>query len=155
MDKSIIRKDEFIQNNITFDNITRCPNCNLISALKLFYQYNKPIINYYCENNHNGNISLEEYLQKYNNHSLLKQKCEECNKNQNEIKGDYFYCCKCNKFICISCIINHSNNEKHNIISFKRYDSFCKIHSHFFSFYCLNVKKIYVYIVNLNINHMI
>ena len=72
------------------DNIPRCLECNLISSLKLYYKEGKPIINYFCENNHKGDISLEEYMSKYNNHSLLKQKCEECNKNQNEVKGDLF-----------------------------------------------------------------
>ena len=139
MDKLIIQKNELTSNNMTLDDIPRCPNCNLISSLQLYYKDNKPIINY--ENNHNGNISLEEYLQKYNNHSLLKQKCEECNKNQNEIKGDFVYCYKCNKFLCHSCILNHPYNELHNTFNFKRYDSFCKNHSNSFSFYCLKCKK--------------
>ena len=56
------------------------------------------MINYICENNHKGNISLDEYINKYNYHSLIKQKCEDCNKNQNEVKGDYLYCSKCYKF---------------------------------------------------------
>ena len=127
--------------DFTLDNIPRCLECNLISSLKLSYKENKPIITYSCENNHNGNIPLEEYLQKYNNHSLLKQKCEDCNKSQNEIKGDFFFCCKCNKFICHSCSLNHPNNEKHNTINIKRYDSLCKIHSYFFGLYCEKCKK--------------
>ena len=94
-------------------------------------------------------------MNKYNNHSLLKQKCEECNKNQNETKGDFSYCHKCNKFICNSCVISHPDNEKHNTINFKRYDSLCKIHSNFYDSYCLKCKKIYVFIVSLNIKHMI
>ena len=94
-------KNEEINNINNIDNISRCINCNLICSLKLYYKEGKSFINYNCENNHKGDITLEEYLQKYNNYSLLKQKCEECNKNQNEIKGDYFYCCKCNKFICL------------------------------------------------------
>ena len=99
------------------DNITRCLDCNIICSLKLHYKEGKPIINYFCENNHKGDISLEEYLQKYNNHSLSKKKYEECNKNQNEVKGDFSYCCKCNKFLCNSCIINnHKNDEKHRRI---------------------------------------
>ena len=123
------------------DNITRCPECNLISSLKLYYKEGKPIINYYCENNHKGDIYLEEYMNKYNNNSLLKQKCEECNKNQKEIKGDFFYCSKCNKFLCHLCILNHPYNEKHNTINYKRYDSFCKIHSNSFGFYCIKCNK--------------
>ena len=128
----IIHKKENtpIINNL--DNIPRCLECNLISSLKLYYKEGKPTINYFCENNHKGDISLEEYMNKYNNHSLLKQKCEECNKNQNEVKADYLYCSNCDKFICNLCFINHPDNEKHNTINFKRYDSFCKVHSNFF-----------------------
>ena len=101
MDEQVFKINETKQNNfeLSLDNIPRCLNCNLISSLKLYYKEGKPIINYFCENNHNGNISLEEYLQKYNNHSLLKQKCQDCNKNQNEIKGEFFYCNKCNIFL--------------------------------------------------------
>ena len=126
-----------MKERLNIDNIPRCPECNIISSLKLFYKEGKPIMNYICENNHKGEISLEEYLQKYNNHSLLKQKCEECNKSQNEVKGDFSFCCKCNKFLCLSCVASHSNFENHNYINFSRYDSFCTIHANFFSFYCI------------------
>ena len=95
-------------NNMAFDNITRCPDCNLISSLNSYYKEGKPAIKYYCENNHSGNILLEEYLKKYNNHSLLKGKCQDCNKNQNEAKGDLYYCHSCNKFICIPCLFKSS-----------------------------------------------
>ena len=142
MNKLVIRtENEVALNNMILDIIPRCPDCNLISSLNLYYKEGKPIIHYNCENNHNGDISLEEYLQKYNNHSLLKQKCEVCYKTQNEIKDNYFYYCKCNKFLCHSCILTHPNNEKHNEINIKRYDSFCKIHSNFFSFYCIECKR--------------
>ena len=94
------------------DNITRCPKCNLISNLDLYYKKGIPLLNYECENNHKGEIALDEYLQKYNSYSLLKQKCEECNKNKNEVKGDYFFCSKCNKFLCYSCLFNHPDSEK-------------------------------------------
>ena len=125
---------------LEIDNIPRCPECNLISSLKLNYKEGKSSINYSCENNHSGDISLEEYMQKYNNHSLLKQKCEECNKKQNEVKGDYFYCYQCNKFLCSLCNINHPNNKNHNSINYNRYDSYCKIHCNYFCFYCKKCK---------------
>ena len=85
------------------DKIPRCLECNIISSLNLYYKEGKPMINYFCENNHKGDISLEEYMNKYNNHSLLKQKCEECNKNQNEVTGVFFYCSNCKKFLCNPC----------------------------------------------------
>ena len=92
-----------------------------------------PTINYYYENNHKRDISLDEYIKKYNNHSLIKLKCEDCNKTQNE--GDYHFCCKCNKFLCHICLLNHPNYDKHNTININRYDSFCKIHSNFLIFF--------------------
>ena len=138
---NIVEKKEQIHEFKDLDNIPRCPECNLISSLKLYYKEGKPIMNYFCENNHKGDISLDEYMQKYNNHSLLKQKCEECNKNQNEVKGDFFYCFKCNNFLSHLCVLNHPNNGKHNTINYKRYDSFCKIHSNSFGFYCIKCNK--------------
>ena len=138
-DNTIIKKEAPISNSL--DNILRCPECNIISSLKLYYKEGKPFIQYYCENNHKGDISLEEYMQVYNKHSLVKQKCEDCNKSQNEVKGDYYYCCKCNKFICYPCLSKHPNDDKHNSINYKKYDSFCKIHSYFYCFYCKKCRK--------------
>ena len=70
-DNIAIKEDASTFNSL--DNIPRCLECNLISSLKLYYKEGKPIINYFCENNHKGDVSLDEYIQKYNTHSLLKQ----------------------------------------------------------------------------------
>ena len=123
------------------DDIPRCPDCNLICSLKLNYIEGNPMIEYECENNHKGNISLKEYLNKCNKFSLSKEKCKDCGKNQKEVKGDFYYCSKCNKFICFSCQLNHPFGERHNIINFKRYDSLCKMHSNTFCFYCIKCKQ--------------
>ena len=123
--------------NLIADDIPRYPSCNLISSLKLNYKENKPMINYECENNHIGNILLEKYMTIYNKFSLLKEKCGECNKSQKEIKGDFFYC---TKYLCSLCVINHIYDDNHNIINLKRYDSFCKIHSNLYCFYCVRCK---------------
>ena len=128
-------------NDILLDNISRCPECNLISSLSLHYKERIPYINYYCENNHKGNISLEEYMKKYNKYSLYKEKCSECNKNQNEINDDFFFCYKCNKFLCPSCIINHPSNDRHNLTKINRYDASCKIHYNYYCFYCNKCNK--------------
>ena len=133
--------DELCLNDINLDNIPRCPNCNLISLMKLNYKEGKPMINYCCENNHKGDISLEEYLQKYKANSLTKQDCGECKKKQNEIKGDFHFCSQCNKFLCPTCVVNHPNGDKHSIINFSRYDSLCKIHFNLYSFYCKKCQK--------------
>ena len=77
-------------------------------------------------------------MKKYNKNSLSNQKCEECNKNQNELKTNYSYCSKCNKFICNICLDKH---KKDNYTNYQRYDSLCKIHSNTFSFYCIKCKK--------------
>ena len=39
-----IKKNTPKFNNL--DNITRCPECNIISSLKLYYKEGKPIIKY-------------------------------------------------------------------------------------------------------------
>ena len=136
-----INSEEFCLNNISLDNIPRCPNCNLISLLKLNYEEGKPKINYSCENNHKGDISLEEYLQKYNTYSLSRQDCSECKKKQNEVKGEFSFCSKCNKFLCNNCVVNHPNGDKHKISYLTRYDSLCKAHFNYYSLYCNKCKK--------------
>ena len=128
-----------IVNSFNFNNIPRCPNCNLICSLNL--NYNEGIIQYKCENNHIGSLSLDDYMKVYNKYSILKEKCSDCGKNQNEIKGDFSYCCKCFKFICSSCQINHPNGINHNIINFKRFDALCKEHSNFYDSYCIECGK--------------
>ena len=93
------------------------------------------MIDYECENKHKGNILLKEYINIFNKFSLSKEKCKDCEKNQKEVKGNFFYCSKCNKFICSLCQINHPFGDKHIIINFQKYDSLCKIHSNLYCFY--------------------
>ena len=83
---------------ISLDNTSRCPQCNLIPSLSCYFKDGKSYINYYCENNHKGALSLEEYMQQFNNYSLSKEKCSECNRKQNEANGAFSFCSKCNKF---------------------------------------------------------
>ncbi len=122
------------------DDISRCVNCNLICSLKLNNKDYQPMINFECENGHKGKILLRDYLIKYNNFSLLKEKCKECNKTQKEVKGNMFYCSKCDKFLCNLCLGNHQENN-HNLIFIQRYDSICKLHSNSYCFYCTQCKK--------------
>ena len=48
MEKNENIKDK--EKGLNIDNIPRCPECNLISSLKLNYKESKPIIHYICEN---------------------------------------------------------------------------------------------------------
>ena len=124
---------------LVYNDITRCPKCNLICSLSL--SDNPSIINYNCENNHNGLIEIHNYLIECKNYALSKELCKDCGKNQNEIKGEFMYCSTCKKFICPNCIINHSSNEDHFSININRYDSLCIKHSYLFYSYCVNCKK--------------
>ena len=90
------------------------------------------MIEYECENKHKGNILLKEYINIFNKFSLSKEKCKDCENNQ---KKYLFYCSKCNKFICYSCLRDHPFGDKHIIINFQKYDSLCKIHSNLYCFY--------------------
>ena len=119
-------------------DIPRCITCSLICSLKLNYTGNfEPKIAYECENGHYGNISLEEYMNKYNKLSLLKEICSDCYKSNDE---ELYYCSECQKYICPSCLKNHKG-DKHSIISIRRYDSLCTEHSNFFSYYCAKCRK--------------
>ena len=124
-----------IINNFSADDIPRCPDCNLICSLQLNYNEGKHIINFECENGHKGNILLKEYINKFNKFSLSKEKCKVCEKNKKKVKGYLFYCSKCNKFICYSCLTDHPFGDNHFIINFQKYDSLCKIHSNLYCFY--------------------
>ena len=123
------------------DNFPRCPHCNLISSLKLYYNEGEPIIHYQCEREHKGFILLKDYMLKYNKFALSNEKCKECGKTKKEVKGNFVFCSKCSKFICNDCQINHSNQELHNIINFQRYDFLCKTHSNLYYCYCIDCKK--------------
>ena len=149
--KEVSKEPEF-----NLNNIPRCIKCNLICSLKLNYVGNlEPRIIYECENGHYGDISLQEYMKKYNNFAISKEKCFDCGKNQNEKRENYFYCSKCYIFICSSCQLNHYGH-KHSISSIKRYDSLCSKHSNLFCSYCSSCKKnLCVYCQNYHRNHEI
>ena len=142
MEKEIVSiKKNILTNDFTKNEILRCPNCNLICSLKIEFKKDGPIINYECENGHNGSILLKDFKIEYNKFSFLKQKCEECGKKQEEIKKDFVYCLNCVKFLCNNCKMNHTDSNNHNLINYQKCDSLCKIHSNTFSWYCSNCKK--------------
>ena len=96
-------------NKLTEDDILRCIDCNLICSLELNYKEWIPYIEYEYENCHKNNILLKDYLIKSN--SISKEKCYKCGKNKKEIKEDFVYCPKCDKFLCNQCQINHINED--------------------------------------------
>ena len=141
MEKIIPNEAAPIINKLNPDDIPRCIECNLICSLELNYKDGNPYITFECENNHKGTILLNDYILQSNKFALSKEKCGICKKNQKEVKGDFFYCVKCKKFLCGLCQLNHKNENKHNNTSYQRYDALCKIHSNTYSFYCIKCKK--------------
>jgi len=140
MEKFILNEAAPILNKLNPDDIPRCIECNLICSLELNYKEGKPYIKFECENKHKGNISLNDYISKYDKFALSKEKCGICGKNQKEMKGDFFYCTKCKQFICYICLGNHKNENKHSNIPYQRYDALCKKHSNLYDSYCLKCK---------------
>ena len=130
-------KSNYIELNEDF--ITRCLKCNLICSIKTKYKEGDLYIIYECDNQHFGEILFKDYLNKFQKHSLSNEKCK-CGTSQKEKKENFFYCSKCNLFVCGFCQKEHSN-EEHDLINYKRYDSLCKEHSNFFDSYCLSCKK--------------
>ena len=123
------------------DKMPRCINCNLISCLKLKKREGKLIINYHCENEHEGEIFLQDYLIDCSKYSITKEICNECKKTQKKKDSNFFYCSKCSKFYCNFCGLNHQTNEKHIIVNINKFNTLCKIHSFLYDSYCVSCKK--------------
>ena len=130
-----------IINNFNLEDILRCPECNLKCSLILKYNDDgKPYINYKCEK-HDGKMELKNYFEKYNKYTLLEKKCDECGKMKKDVKGDFTYCKKCEKFLCDICQLNHPNGDIHDIIYYIKNDSLCQTNSNTLCSYCLNCNR--------------
>ena len=100
------------------------------------------MIDYECENKYKGNISLKEYMNKFNKFSLAKEKCNDWEKNVINLYVIY-----------VSIIIQMEINII--LLFFKDMILYVKFIQIYIVFIVLNVNKIYVFIVNLNIHLMI
>ncbi len=135
-----------------FGDIKRCLNCFKIPLIELIERNNEYFIKYKCENNHKGEISLEEYF-KNDKHKLNKLNCEECNQNQENNFYSLNYCINCQKILCHNCIKNHLEKE-HQYTSLSRYDSTCLEHNSTYSNYCYDCEKNICYLcLNQHQNH--
>ena len=56
---------ESLTSNNFHNEIPRCPNCNLICSINLIKKTNQSFIRFLCENNHQGEILLADYLNIY------------------------------------------------------------------------------------------
>ena len=143
IEKKITTNDKDTKKEFNLKDIPRCINCSLICSLKLDYIGNfEPRIIYECENGHSGNISLEDYMNKYN---IFNEICSNCRKRQEEEEEELFYCSVCKVFICLSCIKYHKG-DKHSTTNIRRYDSLCTKHKNLFSYYCTILEKIFAFI---------
>ena len=92
-----------------------------------------------CNNNHKTKILITEY-KKTQIIDISTIKCSNCNlsnKIESEIKGTFYYCCKCNENICYKCKPNH---QKHTLIDYNNKISICSKHFDHYSSYCEDCK---------------
>jgi len=137
--------------NFKVENIKRCLECNKIPLIEIIEKQNEYFINYFCENNHKGEISLNDFLNNQK-HQLKKIPCNNCQKNQENNFFKCFYCITCNKVLCNDCFVKHS--EQDQIILLSKYDSTCFKHNLSFSHYCKSCKKnICIICLNEHKNH--
>ena len=120
-------------------DIKRCFDCNKIPLIEFIEKNDKCFIKYNCEGEHQGEVSLEEYL-KNDKYSLKKLNCGECNKKQENDFYLYNYCITCKKVLCHNCLKLHLE-KAHKTNNFSRYDSICLEHNHNYNNYCNNCKK--------------
>ena len=147
------------QNDSSFESgdIKRCLICNKIPLFELIERNNEYFIKYNCENNHEGELSLEEYLKndKHKLNKLNKLNCDECHQNQENNFYLFNYCINCQKVLCHNCIINHLEKE-HQCTHLSRYDSTCLKDNHNYNNYCYDCKKnICLLCLNQHQNHKI
>ena len=75
--------------NFKIENIKRCLECNKIPLIEISENKNGYFINYCCENNHKGEISLNDFFYKQKN-ILNKIPCSDCQKIKEMIFLDFF-----------------------------------------------------------------
>ena len=123
-------------NNSEFKNIPRCPICYLIYSFELEYENGVPLLIYKCINNHNGKISLKNFIIDYNKKNLIKKeqiinktnlfnhhslfyKDSICKTHSNLLNS---YCLFCEENLCIKCEENHKTHKIINLLEFNFYD---------------------------------
>ena len=138
--------------NYKIENIKRCFKCFKIPLIEINEKENEYNIKYYCENNHKGEISIDNFLKEQKN-ILNKIPCDDCNKKQENEFFQFFYCITCKKYLCYDCLPKHSGKQE-QIIFLSKYDSTCFDHNQFFAYYCKSCKKnICMLCVNNHKNH--
>ena len=121
------------------EDIKRCFDCNKIPLIELIEKNDEYFIKYNCENGHQGEVSLEEYL-KNDKYSLKKLNCGECKKKQENDFYLYNYCITCKKELCHDCLKFHLEKQ-HQTNNLSRYDSICLEHNNTYDNYCNKCKK--------------
>ena len=126
--------------------VFRCVNCLQIPSVNIFEDNNEPKIKYICnctlsEKNKYKIISIEEFLENFNQLSLNSMMCEDCEK---ENVKEMNFCLTCKKPFCDKCIQKHKkNNPGHEIINIDKIDNYCHIHKD---------EKIVAWCINCKVN---
>ena len=119
-----------------FKPIFRCTECCLIPLLTIKENDSKIIIN--CSNNHNKEMSINEYIEKGLKNGINSIICSECS-SKLEPKKRFKFCSECIKIFCKNCLKKHNNsqtNTEHETISLKKMDTFCCLHKTRYTHYC-------------------
>ena len=97
------------------DDIIRCPDCRLIPLIQIYYEDSKINICYKCPSGHKGKKELNDFLVKSRNHSIYKNKCDNCSKLSNKL---IFKCPNCSKIPLITLIYEET-------MSYFKYECSC------------------------------
>jgi len=126
-----------VVNNIIKSNEVICPKCKENCLIKI---KDYKILLYDCKNNHETNLSMNEYDQTQKI-DISNIKCNLCNiKNKgNTYNNEFYKCLNCNINICPLCKSSHDN--EHNIIKYDKKNILCNQHGESFFGYCYNCKN--------------
>lgn len=123
-----------------YSKLIICPECEWSCEININdYKINLD----QCDNGHNfHNILIEEF----NNTQIIdetKIKCNECNNLKDKAyNGQFYFCCKCNCYLCPLCRTNHNNNINHIILDYEIKNYRCKQHGERYILYCKKNAKI-------------
>ena len=113
-----------LNKEILFNSYT-CNKCNSIPEI-IDIDYNNNIMKIKCSN-HQGEITLDDFIYEGIKHNYYFSVCDICNKNVQKYDECIFkYCYDCKKIICLKCYANH--NSEHKIINHNEYNIKCVKH---------------------------
>ena len=127
------------------DKIMLCPDCWNIPLLTLDESNHK--VFYSCDEGHQNELKIDEFLKSSLNHSVTDVICSLCHQyTLPSFSGEFSYpkfCMECKNFFCEKCEKKHNNTfgDEHHLLLSNKLNSSCIEHDKYFNNYCKTCHK--------------